>query len=174
MTVIRKIDLRDLSEGERDEQPQEWTLAPVIGPITGLPWPGIAYIVAGDRQLGSMNEQEAKAVVAAHNAALAAEREKAHVLSCKLEATASQRDHLLNQLAAERENLKAVAQLRDELREQLAAEREKVKTLGEALRKMPEIAYQTIIEHAGVIPENLPNELQCIHDDALAKVKEGK
>jgi hypothetical protein len=62
------------------EQPtgeaQEWTIEEVIGPITGKKWEGILSIKAGDKTLGSMNHLEAKAVVAAHNAALAAERER--------------------------------------------------------------------------------------------------
>jgi hypothetical protein len=49
-----------------------------------------------------------------------------------------------------------------------------VKPFATALRRMPEVAYQTIIEHAGVELENLANELQCICDAALASVKEGK
>jgi hypothetical protein len=43
--------------------------------------------------------------------------------------------------------------------------------LVEALEKMPNIAYEVIIEHTGNV-EDLPNELQCITDAALAKLKE--
>ncbi len=44
--------------------------------------------------------------------------------------------------------------------------------LMDALKRMPEVAYNAIIEGAGVSVENLPNELQCICDNVLAKVKE--
>ncbi len=42
--------------------------------------------------------------------------------------------------------------------------------LMDALMRMPEVAYETIINGAGVSLENLPNELQCICDAAFAKV----
>jgi hypothetical protein len=53
----------------------------------------------------------------------------------------------------------------------IAAERERNETLAEALKRMPDLAYEVIIEHAGSV-EDLPNELQCIADAALAKARE--
>jgi hypothetical protein len=55
----------------------------------------------------------------------------------------------------------------------LAAERERNKTLMEALEGLPKAAYLWIIEDK-LNPADLPNELQCMADAALAKVKEGE
>jgi hypothetical protein len=41
----------------------------------------------------------------------------------------------------------------------------------DALKQMPEVAYKFIFEHAGNV-EDLPNELQCICDAALARLAE--
>ncbi len=59
----------------------------------------------------------------------------------------------------------------EQINASIASEREKVETLTDALKRMPEIAYEAIINGAGVTVENLPNELQCMVDAALAKVK---
>jgi hypothetical protein len=88
----------------------------------------------------------------------------------------SKLDDLQQQLAAEREKRKhdntemlktnAALNLRNQqLREQLDA-------AVVALKRMPEVAYESIIEGAGVTVENLPNELQCMTDAALAKIGE--
>ncbi len=45
-----------------------------------------------------------------------------------------------------------------------AAIAEARKPLMDALKRMPEVAYEAIINGAGVSIENLPNELQCICD----------
>ncbi len=103
-----------------------------------------------------------------HNAALAA----------SIRAQMDKDDEMWSaKLAAEREKVDDFIRSNDELttevlqlREQLAAEREKVQPLVDALKLMPEIAYKSIIEGAGVTVENLPNELQCVCDAALAKV----
>jgi hypothetical protein len=57
----------------------EWTVRPVHK-NDGTVWPGIGYISDGNRTYGSANFEEGKAIVAAINAAIAAEREKVQEL----------------------------------------------------------------------------------------------
>jgi hypothetical protein len=123
----------------------------------------------------------------AHNAALAeAKGALHHMEACRAllkvpndEVLYVAIEELQQQLAAEREKREQAEQHSRVLASQIENEverrsTEKRKPLVEALRRMPEVAYQTIIEHAGVELENLPNELQCICDAVLASVKEGK
>ena len=54
-----------------------WKIKPVKHP-DGSDWSGVAYIDDGNRQYGSLNEQQAIAICRAHNAATAAKLREAN------------------------------------------------------------------------------------------------
>jgi hypothetical protein len=102
----------------------EWTVRPVHKK-DGTVWPGIGYISDGKRTYGSANFEEGKAIVAAINAALAAEREKVNNLHSILgrKRTAIQEQKTEIKLLQQANSV--LRESTDKLREQLAAEREK-------------------------------------------------
>jgi hypothetical protein len=78
----------------------EWTVRPVHKK-DGTEWPGIGYISDGQRTYGSANLEEAKAIVTAINAALAAERENTKDAQEEAFSAYAEGDALREQLAAD-------------------------------------------------------------------------
>lgn len=71
----------------------QWTVEPLIK-SDGQPWPGLAWIMDGDKKVVSMNDQEAKGVCKRHNASLAQ-------LRASLAAAESERDEFELRLLAQ-------------------------------------------------------------------------
>jgi predicted TIM-barrel fold metal-dependent hydrolase len=137
-------------------EPQEWT-AEYVQDMTEAPLPFCATVARR------------------HNAALADERQQILNRESRWEESEKIKKLLEQQLAAEREKLESAEE--DHMKyagwaaKEIQAQIERNKALAAALERMPDLAYEVIIDHTGSV-EDLPNELQCICDAALAK--EGK
>jgi hypothetical protein len=130
------------------EQPQEWTVNYV--------W----------EQFSRGGVLQIKKLVAAHNAALAAEREKARLIKTAWDDAAIEIGTLRQQLAAEREKNWTHVAVARELECELAAEREKIGTLVEAMEEI-----QTFKQWDRTHPYS---QIAAIASAALTKVKEAK
>ncbi len=116
----------------------EWTVEPVKR-SDGTLWPGLAYIAQSNGKVfGAFNEQQAIHLVAAINAALAAEREKRDTAECNRSGFELENYGLKDQLAAEREKVQA-------LRQRMAEIDIKTKALKRALEHLQQLRDQLAI-----------------------------